>query len=92
MKKSTTFPFRFRIPGWAKGAVVRVNGNTLAMKYTSQSFAEIKRKFRDGDRIELVFDMTPRVVTIEDQGIYVERGPLLFSYAIPQTKVEDDVD
>lgn len=92
LKKSTTFPFRFRIPGWAKGAVVRVNGKTLARKYTSQSFAEIKRKFRDGDRIELVFDMTPRVVTIEDQGIYVERGPLLFSYAIPQTKVEDDVD
>lgn len=91
LKKSTVFPFRFRIPGWAKGATVRINGRVVSRKFVPQSFAEIKRKFRNGDRIDLVFDMTPHIVTLKGQGIYVKRGPLLFSYAVPQTKVEDTV-
>ncbi|MCF7848860.1 MAG: glycoside hydrolase family 127 protein [Kiritimatiellales bacterium] len=50
-----------RIPGWCEGAVVKVNGKNVqaapAGKYVS-----VKRKWNDGDVVELNMPMHPRVI------------------------------
>ena len=85
--KSVKFPLKIRIPGWAKAARLTVNGRSVPC--TPATFATISRKFRDGDRVCLAMDAPVEVKTIAGQGMYVERGPLLYSYAIPQTVTED---
>lgn len=85
--KSVKFPFKIRIPGWAKSARLTVNGRSVPC--TPATFATISRKFRDGDKVCLAMDAPVNVKTIAGQGMYVERGPLLYSYAIPQTVTED---
>ena len=82
------FPLRLRIPAWANGTVLKVNGQ--AQPSSAQGgFAKIERTWRAGDVVEIVFPMTPRV----SHGGYrdsvsVERGPLVFSYPIGENWVK----
>lgn len=84
------FPFWLRIPGWATGFSVRVNGEDFAVeKPEGAAFIALDRTFTDGDVVELHLEMQTRIVELEGQGRYVERGPLLYTYAVPQKKEED---
>ena len=90
MKNATEFPFMFRIPGWCKKYTVKVNGETMDVEAMPQTFATLNRKFQDEDVISIDFEMTPQICSLDaDQGQYVECGPLLYSFAIPQTMTED---
>lgn len=85
-----TLPFMLRIPGWATGYSIRVNGTGWPVqKADGATFITIDRTFADGDVVELSLEMEPRIVEVPGQGRYVERGPLLYTYAVPQKKVED---
>ena len=93
MDNKTEFPLKLRIPGWAHGAELKINGESTRVEPQDAGyFLIIDREFSDGDIIELKLHMEPSVKEIEGQGLYVERGPLLFSYAIPQQKEEDLVE
>lgn len=90
MKQQTQFPFVFRVPGWCTQCTVRVNGEAVAIETKPMTFATLDRKFADGDVVSVDFGMEPRLVALDaDQGHYVECGPLLYSYAIPETMTED---
>ena len=90
LEEAASFPFMVRIPGWATGYSLMVNGTEWpAEKTAGAAFVTIDRTFGEGDTVELHLDMEPRIVEVEGQGCYVERGPLLYTYAIPQKKVED---
>ena len=49
-----------RIPGWAEGATVRINGTAAAVK--PGTYAELRRAWRKGDVVELDLPMTPRLM------------------------------
>lgn len=87
--KSVSFPFLFRLPEWCDGAKVRVNGKLWKQQLVLASYNTMTRDFRDGDRVEITLDMPAQLHHCEGQGFYVQRGPLLFSYAIPAQKTED---
>ena len=96
MKNATEFPFLFRIPGWCKEYTVKVNGESLPLRgglegsVSASGFATLNRKFQDGDVVSVDFEMKPQIRTLNaDQGQYVECGPLLYCFAIPQTMTED---
>ena len=90
MKNPTEFPFMFRIPGWCQNCRVMINGVAIRVNVTPQTFAMLNREFNDGDVVSVDFEMKPQICTLDaDQGQYVECGPLLYSYAIPQTMTED---
>ena len=96
MKNATEFPFLFRIPGWCKEYTVKVNGENLPLRgglegsVSASGFATLNRKFQDGDVVSVDFEMKPQIRTLNaDQGQYVECGPLLYCFAIPQTMTED---
>lgn len=81
------FPFELRIPDWADGTTLRVNGEPQSAP-SPGSFARIERTWRPGDRVEIAFPMNPRVTRGFNESISVERGPLLFSYGIGENWVK----
>lgn len=81
------FPLRLRIPAWAEGATVKVNGS-LETAPAVTGFARVDRTWKPGDVIEIAFPMTPRVSTGFRESISMERGPLVFSYPIGEDWVK----
>lgn len=83
-------PFVFRVPGWCSQMRVMLNGEEVTGTWRAGTFATISRIFSDGDVVTLKMPMSPVVIdAAEEQGRYVECGPLLFSYPVPTLKKED---
>ena len=82
-----SFPFRFRIPAWAQGATICVNGEPAADP-AAGTFAAIERTWRTGDRVEIEFPMRARTSRWFHDSIAVERGPLVFSFPIGEDWVK----
>jgi glycosyl hydrolase family 127 (putative beta-L-arabinofuranosidase) len=76
-----SFELQLRIPAWAQGAIVLVNGKALGDVKTG-TFQRIQREWKKGDRLELTFPMVPRVSRWYNGSIAIERGPLVFSLKI----------
>lgn len=84
--------FSFRIPAWCKKANITINGKAVSPKVGTGGFVTLKRSFREGDTVEIHFDMPVRLTHPAGQGISYERGPLLFSYSIPTTWTVDETE
>jgi DUF1680 family protein len=59
--KKASAEIALRIPGWCEGAVVKVNGRN-AQPAPSGEYVSVKRKWNDGDAVELSLPMQPRVI------------------------------
>jgi DUF1680 family protein len=79
--KPLNFPLQLRIPAWAKGASIRVNGQSQPAPQPG-SFAKIERTWKSGDTVEVVLPLEPGTSKGFNNSIAFERGPLLFSYPI----------
>ncbi|MGA2675210.1 MAG: beta-L-arabinofuranosidase domain-containing protein [Terracidiphilus sp.] len=82
--KPIRFPLVLRIPGWAAGASVTVNGDPVNDVQPGR-FLKIERTWNPGDRVELHFPMAIRVTNWYHNSIAVERGPLVYSLALGET-------
>ena len=94
------FPFLLRIPAWAgDGATITVNGKEhwlspirlpldVIQPTSPRDFTPIQRTWRAGDRVELTLPMQPRVTRWFNNSVAIERGPLVFSYAIGEDWVK----
>ncbi len=99
-EKEGKFNLRLRIPGWARNEaipgdlytftgsdeekyVIRVNGEDYNATVTD-GYASVSRKWKKGDKIELLLPMPVRTVTADsrvkdDNDKYaIQRGPLIF--------------
>jgi hypothetical protein len=81
------FPMQFRIPAWAAGAIILVNGQAEPAPRPG-SFARLERTWRSGDRVEIAFPMAPRISRWFNDSIAIERGPLVFSYGVGENWVK----
>ncbi len=61
--KAVEFAVNLRIPAWAEGASVAVNGKRQAA--LAGTFARVERKWKNGDRIELELPMKARLEAID---------------------------
>lgn len=92
---SATFGLNLRIPAWAHGATVSVNGETLAPPIQPGSYCRIERTWQPGDQVELVLPLVMRAVTSHPHisnnngRIALLRGPLV--YCVEQADHEADV-
>jgi hypothetical protein len=82
-----SFPMQFRIPAWAAGTTILVNGQTEPAPQPG-SFARVERTWRSGDRVEIAFPMAPRISRWFNESIAIERGPLVFSYGVGENWVK----
>jgi len=81
------FPLLLRIPAWASGATLRVNGQPQPAP-TPGSFAKIDRTWKPNDRVEIEFPLQPRIIKGFNNSASVHRGPLLFSLGIGESWVK----
>jgi hypothetical protein len=78
------FSVFLRIPAWSRKTKVSVNGKPAEGVPKPGQYFEIDRPWRPGDKVQLVFDMSLRVIAAnprvrEDLGrVTVERGPLVY--------------
>lgn len=102
------FAMKIRIPGWVRNKVVpsnlyyyddnkrpgysvSVNGQPVSTEL-DKGYVTIERKWRKGDRVEVHFDMEPRVVkainNVEaDRGrVAIERGPIVYCAEWPDNQ------
>lgn len=79
MGGSTKFPLNFRIPAWAQGASLRVNGAPAQVKCAPGTWARIDRTWTTGDRVEITIPLRLRMQAVDTQHphrIAVVRGPV----------------
>jgi hypothetical protein len=81
------FPLQLRIPAWAAGTTITVNGRQEPA-VAAGAFAKIQRTWKPGDRVEINFPMRLRVSRWFHDSVAVERGPLVFSYGIGESWVK----
>ena len=87
--KPTELTLYFRIPEWAQGASVFVNGLTQKGLATPGQFAAIRREWATGDRVELELPLRMRLEAIDARHpnvVALLRGPL----ALMVVKQEQD--
>ena len=98
IKETSAKPYSLflRIPGWAEGAKVLVNGKDAGAKTQAGTYAEINRKWKAGDKVELVLPMEAKLVEanplVEEarNQIAVKRGPVVYcleSQDLPNQKI-----
>ena len=63
--KAVEFAVNLRIPAWAEGASVAVNGKRAAV--AAGTFARVQREWKDGNRIELELPMKTRLEAVDAQ-------------------------
>jgi len=80
MAEETEFPIKLRIPAWAEGASVKVNGECFEAQ--PGTFATVSRKWNEGDAIEMVFPMKIEVERRFNDSVTIKRGPLVYSLKI----------
>ena len=81
------FPLQVRIPAWARGTKIAVNGKPVSAAEPG-TFARIDREWKQGDRVDVEFPMQPRVSRWFNDSVAIERGPLVFSYGIGESWVK----
>jgi hypothetical protein len=64
LPRPEAFAVNLRIPEWAQGASVQINGRERQSLPPGQ-FAALRREWRSGDRIELELPLTQRLESIE---------------------------
>lgn len=78
-----TFTVRLRIPAWAGGATLTVNGEAVDAA-PQQGYAVVTREWRGGDRLDLTLPLLPRrtyahPAVRQDAGLVaLEYGPLVY--------------
>lgn len=82
-EKETTLAFH--IPSWSRNTTLAVNGESVDLSaFTRDGYAYVKGVFREGDVIQLSFDMTPYKVYASsrvpaDTGCAaIQRGPVVY--------------
>ena len=82
------FTLKLRIPAWAEGAHLRINGAEEAVPKAG-SFAEVRRTWKAGDTVVLTVPMAIRASTWFHNSVAIERGPLVYSLKINQSWREE---
>jgi DUF1680 family protein len=83
MRNPAKLTLYLRHPGWVASGefAVRVNGQSVAVSTTPSSYAEVRREWRDGDRVDLEIPMRTTVERLPDSSDWVAilRGPILLA-------------
>ncbi len=89
---NVSFPLLLRVPAWSDGATLRVDGGNNRRLDTG-SFHRLERTWSGTTRVSLRFPMRPQVSLHYNEGVAVERGPLVYSLDIKEewSRINADV-
>ena len=89
--KARKLNFGLRIPAWCSAPEITVNGEKTDFT-VKNGFTAIDRIYHDGDTVELHLPCELRAVEYGKNGVFVERGPLLFTYGMKGERQIDKTD
>jgi uncharacterized protein len=83
LKKPSEFTLYLRHPGWVAAGdfAVKVNGKAVAISSTPSSYAELRRQWRNGDKLEIALPMRTTIERLPDGSDWVAimRGPIVLA-------------
>jgi DUF1680 family protein len=79
-EKATSFPLLLRIPAWAEGATVQIDGQ--AEPATPGTFHRIEREWSGSTDVVLTLPMAAKLTRRPNDAVAIERGPLVYSLKI----------
>lgn len=84
--EDVNFPFYLRIPAWADGATIKVNGKNVSVKAEAGKYVRLERIWKNGDKISLNFPMelSMRTWQANRNSVSVNYGPLTLSLKIKE--------
>lgn len=95
---SKEFALMLRIPVWAKNPTLAINGKPAGVALRPQSYAEVRRRWAAGDRVELdlgmetrLIEANPKVEEARDQ-VAVTRGPIVYCLESPDLPAGVKID
>lgn len=80
VSQPTEFEINLRIPAWADGATLAVNGQRWKESMTPGSFAKVRRQWKTGDHLELELPLKNRLEAINPRHpdtVALLNGPLV---------------
>ncbi len=85
------FAVKLRVPAWAAGASVQINGRADTFKVGGDGYARLRRTWQNGDRIALTLPMELRAIP----GEHTNAGRVAFAYgplvlAAEETRLPDN--
>jgi len=87
LSQPRTFALHLRIPAWAAGASVAVNGKRSSEPIVPGTFAGIVREWRTGDRVELDLPLRQRLQPVDAEHpntVALSVGPLVLMRILDQ--------
>jgi hypothetical protein len=82
-ERTVEFPLWLRVPGWCKSPKLELNGQPVRPERNAQGFMVVRRAFKPGDRLTLTLPMQLALSRWPQNGVGIERGPLVYSFPIP---------
>ncbi|MDR3710351.1 MAG: glycoside hydrolase family 127 protein [Capsulimonadaceae bacterium] len=82
VRNGQQFPLRLRIPSWANGTAITVNGKSSHVAAAPGTYAVVNRAWRQGDRVGIAFKLSQRIVlgkSAVEGTAAVEYGPLVLA-------------
>ena len=101
MAQPSRFELKFRVPGWAEGISVKVNGEPVATSAKNDGWGGIERTWKSGDKVEISIPMKLRMLPVDPQHprrVAVVRGPVTLAMEdwvfeeIPQLPEPEDLE
>jgi DUF1680 family protein len=85
--RPVSFPLYLRLPGWAEGVRVFVNGAAAEGALKGGGYAVLRRTWRHGDQVRMEFAAPVEVVKwpARSGAVSVRRGPLWYALKIGET-------
>lgn len=87
-----TFNFYVRIPNWCSNAKVLVNEQPINKKITQGTYIAINRTYNKGDIIKVVLPSKFKVTKQVENGVAVEKGPIVYSLKVEENWKIDSTD
>ncbi|MGN6445735.1 glycoside hydrolase family 127 protein [Amnibacterium sp.] len=93
---TTLWTLSLRIPAWADGWRVRVNGDVIGRPTLESGYVRIERTWRSGDVVEVEFPLQPTYLAPHPAAdglrgtVALRRGPVV--YALEGVDQDEDVD
>lgn len=86
------FNLKLRIPAWSRKTAVTINGEAMPAPCPG-SYLRLRREWKSGDTVEIVFDFTSRFWVGADScegKVAIYRGPLLLAYDARYNALDPD--
>lgn len=95
--KSEPFDMMLRIPEWAEGSAIKVNGRDCGVEAEAGSYATINRAWKAGDVVTLDMPLEirlltghPRIEEVRNQAA-IKRGPVVYCIETPDLPENTDI-